>query len=377
MTIFDKRGTGLSDRVGDLPSMDLRMDDMRAVMDAAGINRAVIFGVSEGGSLAALFAAHHQNRCEALVLYGAFARFSSWFPTNEAFQYFLGYIQTAWGNGGIGPIVAPTLAGDPNFLRSVGRFERQGGSPAAVVSLMRMNSQIHIADVLSSIHVPTLVIHKTGDVMVSVQGGRELASGIPGARLFEMPGTDHLPWHEDSAKYLSEMEEFLTGERSDPVIDRVLATVLFTDIVDSTVRAEKMGDAAWRSLLNAHDQAIRKQFQKFRGQEVKSLGDGFLATFDGPARAIKCAQSICAEVVPLGLQVRAGLHTGELEMTENDVRGISVHIASRVAGLSQGSKVLVTRTVKDLVAGSGLAFSDFGEHALRGIPDHWRLYQVQ
>ena len=377
VTIFDKRGTGLSDRVGDLPSMDIRMDDMRAVMDAVGIDRAVILGVSEGGSLATLFAAHYQSRCEALLLYGAFARFESWFPTDEAFQYCLGYIQSAWGNGGIGPIVAPTLAGDPLFLRSVGRFERQGGSPAAVVALMRMNSQINIADVLSSIHVPTLVIHKTADAMVSVQGGRELAAGIPGARLFEMPGTDHLPWHEDSAVYLSEIEEFLTGERTDPVIDRVLATVLFTDIVDSTARAERLGDSAWRALLNAHDLTIRRQFQKFRGQEVKSLGDGFLATFDGPARAIKCAQTICAEVAPLGLEVRAGLHTGELEMTENDVRGISVHIASRVAGLSQGSQVLVTRTVKDLVAGSGLAFADYGEHALKGLPEQWQLYMAQ
>ena len=377
VTLFDKRGTGMSDRVGDLPCMEVRMDDMRAVMDAVGIERAVIFGVSEGGSLATLFAAHHQKRCEALVLYGAFARFSSWFANEQVFQQFLGYIETAWGNGGIGPLVAPTLVNDTGYLRSVGKFERQGGSPAAVVALMRMNSQINIVDVLSSVHVPTLVIHKTGDAMVSVEGGRELAAGIPGARLFEMPGTDHLPWHEESAIYISEIEEFLTGERSERVIDRVLATVMFTDIVDSTQRAEKLGDATWRSLLNAHDQIVRKQLQKFRGHEVKSLGDGFLATFDGPARAIRCANSICAEVQALSMEVRAGLHTGELEMTENDVRGISVHIASRVASLSQGSKVLVTRTVKDLVAGSGLTFTDYGEHALKGIPDHWQLYIAQ
>jgi pimeloyl-ACP methyl ester carboxylesterase len=377
VTIFDKRGTGLSDRVGDLPSMDVRMDDMRAVIDAAGIDRAVIMGISEGGSLATLFAAHHQARCEALVLYGAFARFSSWFPTEEAFQYFLGYIQTAWGNGGIGPLVAPTLANDAAFLRSVGKFERQGGSPAAVVALMQMNSQINIVDVLASIHVPTLVIHKTEDAMVSVEGGRELANGIPGAQLFEMPGTDHLPWYDDCQTYIAEMEEFVTGTRSDPVIDRVLATVLFTDIVDSTVRVGRMGDTAWRALLDEHDQVFRKQLQKFRGHEIKSLGDGFMATFDGPARAIKCAQNVCAEVKALGLEVRAGLHTGELEMTEHDARGICVHIASRVAAMSEGSKVLVTRTVKDLVAGSGILFTDYGDHALKGIPDKWQLYLAQ
>jgi pimeloyl-ACP methyl ester carboxylesterase len=374
VTIFDKRGTGLSDRVGDLPSMELRMDDMRSVMDAVGIERAAVFGISEGGPLATLFAAHHQRRCEALVLYGAFAKFSSWFPTPEALDYFIGYIQSAWGNGGITRMVAPSLADDPVFVRSVGKFERQGGSPAAVVALMRMNSQINISDILSAIHVPTLVIHKVDDTMVNIEGGRELAAGIPGARLIEMPGKDHLPWYDDAENYIADMEEFLTGKRSDPIADRVLATVLFTDIVDSTVRAERMGDQAWRNLLSKHDQVVRRQLQKFRGQEVKSLGDGFLATFDGPARAIKCAQSICQEVRPLGLEVRTGLHTGEVEFTENDVRGIAVHIAARVAGLSQRSQVVVTRTVKDLVAGSGLNFQDFGNHALKGLPESWQLF---
>lgn len=374
VTIFDKRGTGLSDRVGDLPNMDIRMDDMRAVMDAAGVERAVIMGISEGGSLATLFAAHHQARCEALILLGAFAKFSSWFPTDEIFQQFLGYIQTAWGNGGIAPLVAPSLQTDAEFVRSFGKFERQGGSPAAVVSLMRMNSQIDISDVLTSIHVPTLVIHKTADAMVSVDGGRALAEGIPGAKLYEMPGSDHLPWFDDCGTYIAEIEEFVTGERSDPVIDRVLATVLFTDIVDSTKTAERLGDIAWRDLLNAHDHVVRKQLHRFRGNEVKSLGDGFLVTFDGPARAIKCAHAISNAVKTLGLAVRAGLHTGEVEMTESDVRGISVHLAARVAALGQGDQVLVTRTVKDLVAGSGLNFDDFGTHALKGIPEHWQLY---
>lgn len=374
VTIFDKRGTGLSDRVGDLPNMDIRMDDMRAVMDAAGVERAVIMGISEGGSLATLFAAHHQARCEALVLLGAFAKFTSWFPTEERLQYFLGYIQTAWGNGGISPLVAPTLAEDAAFVRSVGKFERQGGSPAAVVALMRMNSQIDITDVLSSIHVPTLVIHKKDDAMVSVEGGRALAKGIAGARYFEMTGVDHLPWYDDCEIYISEIEEFVTGERSDPIVDRVLATVLFTDIVDSTKTAERMGDKAWRDLLNAHDQVVRKQLQRFRGNEVKSLGDGFLVTFDGPARAIKCAHAISDAVRQLGLAVRAGLHTGEVEMTENDVRGISVHLAARVAAMGSDRQVLVTRTVKDLVAGSGLTFSDFGTHTLKGIPEQWQLY---
>jgi class 3 adenylate cyclase len=269
------------------------------------------------------------------------------------------------------------LAEDQAWIRSAGKYERQGGSPAAVVALMKMNQQINISGILSSIQVPTLVIHRTEDKLVSIEGGRELAQGIPGARFFEMPGQDHLPWMEDYPDYMPEIQELLTGERSDHVVDRVLATVMFTDIVDSTVKAEKAGDSVWRGVIEGHNQIVRKQLQKFRGHEIKTMGDGFLVTFDGPARAIKCAKSICEEVKRLGIEIRAGLHTGELEMTENDVRGISVNITARVSALSQGSQVLVTRTVKDLVAGSGIVFNDFGEHVLKGIPDQWQLYSAQ
>jgi pimeloyl-ACP methyl ester carboxylesterase/class 3 adenylate cyclase len=377
ITIFDKRGTGLSDRVGDLPSLDVRMDDLRAVMDAVGIQKASLFGISEGGSLACVFAATFPERCEALILFGCFARFSSWVPTDEAFEGLLNYIKTGWGSGFTGTVSSPSLAEDQAWIRSAGKYERQGGSPAAVVALMKMNQQINISGILSSIQVPTLVIHRTEDKLVSIEGGRELAQGIPGARFFEMPGQDHLPWMEDYPDYMPEIQELLTGERSDHVVDRVLATVMFTDIVDSTVKAEKAGDSVWRGVIEGHNQIVRKQLQKFRGHEIKTMGDGFLVTFDGPARAIKCAKSICEEVKRLGIEIRAGLHTGELEMTENDVRGISVNITARVSALCQGSQVLVTRTVKDLVAGSGIVFNDFGEHVLKGIPDQWQLYSAQ
>lgn len=377
VTMFDKRGTGLSDRVAELPHMEVRMDDMRAVMDAVGIEQAAVMGISEGGSLATLFAAHHQHRCQALILYGAFARFTSWFPTDDALKQFIGYIDSDWGAGGIIQMVAPSLAHDSAYVEWMGKFERQGASPSAVKALMHMNSQIDISDVLSSVHVPTLVIHKSDDGTVDVAGGRDLAAGIPNARYFEFPGADHLPWYDDCDIYISEIEAFLTGSRYEPVVDRVLTTVLFTDIVDSTRQADMLGDRAWRDVSEAHDQAFRKHLDRFRGTEVKSLGDGFLATFDGPARAVRCAQAVRDEVARLGVQIRAGAHTGEVQLVDDDVLGISVNIASRVAALSPAEQVTVTRTVKDLVAGSGLAFDDFGEHVLKGVPDTWHLFAAR
>lgn len=377
VTIFDKRGTGLSDRVADIPTMEERIDDMRAVMDAAGIERAALFGVSEGGSMASLFAAHYPARCEALILYGSFARFSTWFPTQEALDGFMDYARNHWGSGGLIQVGAPSLVNDPAAVQSVGKFERSGASPSAVSALMKMNSQIDISAMLPSIHVPTLIIHKTGDMMVPVEGSRELAALIPNARLFEMEGVDHMPWYDDCTVYLSEMEEFLTGDRSDAVADRVLATVLFSDIVDSTKRAEAMGDRAWRDLLDAHDQAIKKQLERFRGNQVKSLGDGVLATFDGPARAIRAAQAMREAANRIGIAIRIGLHAGEIEITDKDVRGISVHIAARVSAQAQGNQIVASRTVKDLVAGSGLNFDYLGEHELKGVPDTWQLYLVK
>jgi class 3 adenylate cyclase len=375
--MFDKRGTGLSDQVSELPGMDQRLDDVSAVMDAVGIERAAIFGISEGGSLATLFAASHPERSQALIIYGGFAQFSSWFPTQEALEGLIQYIDKNWGSGESMPMFAPTKQGDLAFQQWWGKFERLGASPAAAITLMRMNSQIDITEILPSINVPTLVIHRKDDVTVNVEGGRLLAERIPGAKYVELSGTDHLPFvGEDSDRILDEMEHFLTGETSTPSVERVLATVVFTDIVGSTARAQTLGDRAWGDLLDLHDKAVRKELSRFRGNEIKWTGDGFLAAFDRPARAIQCALAIVNTVRALGLEVRAGIHTGEVDFVKNDIRGIAVHIASRVADLANGGDVVVSRTVKDLVAGSGIAFQDYGTHELKGVPDQWMLFRA-
>ena len=376
VVIFDKRGTGLSDRGIDLPAMDDRMDDVRAVMDAVRIERAHQFGISEGGSLAALFAATHPERTDSLVLYGAFARFFHWVATDEDFDAFIRYFDEQWGSGTSLPNFVPAHAGDPALQQWWAKFERLGASPSAAIALMRMNREIDITGVLHSIQVPTLVIHRTEDVLVSVEGGRELAAGIPNARLVEIPGTDHFLFLDAGDRILAEMQEFLTGVRPTSTIDRVLATVVFTDIVGSTARAEAKGDLGWRTLIEVHDKAVRQELARFRGKEVKTLGDGFLATFDGPARAIHCAHAIRDSVRQIDVPVRIGVHTGEVELTEHDVRGIAVHIASRVAHLGSAEDVLVSRTVRDLVAGSGIAFEDFGTHILKGIPEEWQVFRA-
>jgi pimeloyl-ACP methyl ester carboxylesterase len=378
VVLFDKRGTGLSDRVAHQPHMDERMDDLRAVMDAVGIERANLFGISEGGSLATLFAATHPERTQSLVLYGSFARFRHWIATDQAWDALMKYMDEAWGSGKSLPAFAPSKANDPAIQQWWGKFERLGASPSAAIALMRMNREIDISGILHSIRVPALIVHRSEDALVSVEGGRELAAGIPGARLVEIPGADHLFFLDDDAsdRMLAEMEEFLTGARSAPVVDRVLATVVFEDIVDSTKRADAHGDRAWRDLLESHDRTVRRELSRFRGREVKSLGDGFLATFDGPARAIHCANAIRDSLRGFDVPVRIGLHTGEVELAENDVRGIAVHIASRVAQLGGADDVLVSRTVKDLVAGSGIKFEDFGAHALKGIPEPWQVFRA-
>jgi pimeloyl-ACP methyl ester carboxylesterase/plasmid stabilization system protein ParE len=376
VVIFDKRGTGLSDRVANLPVMDERMDDVRAVMDAVGIERAIQFGISEGGSLATLFAASHPERTQSLIVYGGFARFFHWIPDDAGFDALIGYIDEHWGSGASLPMFAPSKAEDVAVQQWWGKFERLGASPSAAMALMRMNREIDISGILHTVQVPTLVLHVTDDTLVSVEGARELAAGIPNARLVEFPGTDHLAFLHADDKILAEIEEFSTGSRSTPVVDRVLATVVFTDIVDSTVRAGVKGDLAWRDLLNAHDKTVRQELSRFRGREVKSLGDGFLATFDGPARAIHCARAIRDSLHRLALPVRIGVHTGEVELAEDDVRGIAVHIASRVAHIGGANDVLVSRTVKDLVAGSGIKFDDFGTHTLKGIPEQWQVYRA-
>jgi class 3 adenylate cyclase/esterase/lipase len=378
VAMFDKRGTGMSDRVAEMPGLDLRMDDLRAVMDAAGMEQAALLGLSEGGSLAALFAATFPNRCTALILCGAFARFSSWFPTEEAFAQFLGYVDQAWGSGGAVPFFVPSRINDAAFQRWFGRFERLGATPAAVAAYMRMNSQIDISGVLPTIRVPTLVIHRTGDVTINIEGGRYLAEHIPGARLLEMPGTDHPPMFGENANETADaIQEFLTGAKGPTEVDRVLATVLFTDIVGSTEKAVELGDSRWRNLLDSHHALIKRNLSRFRGHEIKSTGDGILATFDGPARGVRCACAIRDEIRQLGIEVRAGLHTGECEMMGDDVGGIAVHIGARVASLASANEVLVSSTVKDLVAGSGLRFLDHGSRSLKGVPGDWRIYAVE
>jgi class 3 adenylate cyclase/alpha-beta hydrolase superfamily lysophospholipase len=368
--MFDKRGTGLSDPVSEVPSLELRMDDVRAVMDAVGTERAAQLGISEGGPLATLFAATYPQRCRGLVLYGSFAR-SSWI-TPEGLEAYLRYVERAWGSGGSLPMWAPSRRNDPALQQWWGRFERLGASPAAAIALVRMIDKIDISDILSSIHVPTLVIHCTGDTLINVEHGRVLAEHIPGARLLELPGDDHLFFLHDQIG--DAIEEFLTGSISPAENQRVLATVLFTDIVGSTARAEELGDQRWQNLLDAHHTTVRRQLARYRGNEVKSLGDGFLATFDGPARAVRCACAIAEAVGPLRIQVRSGLHTGEIELVDNDVKGIAVHIASRVSALAEPGEVLVSRTVKDLVAGSGLSFNKRGKHSLKGLQEPMDLY---
>ena len=378
VAMFDKRGTGMSDRVTEMPGLDLRMDDLRAVMDAAGMEQAALLGLSEGGSLAALFAATFPSRCTALILCGAFAKFSSWFPTEEAFAQFLGYVDQAWGSGGAVPFFVPSRVNDAAFQRWFGRFERLGATPAAVTAYMRMNSQIDISGVLPTIRVPTLVVHRTGDVTINIEGGRYLAEHIPGARLLEMPGSDHPPMcGENANEIVDAIQEFLTGAKGPTEVDRVLATVLFTDIVGSTEKAVELGDSRWRNLLDSHHAMIKRNLSRFRGQEIKNTGDGVLATFDGPARGVRCACAIRDEIRQLGIEVRAGLHTGECEMMGDDVGGIAVHIGARVASLASANEVLVSSTVKDLVAGSGLRFLDHGNRSLKGVPGDWRIYAVE
>lgn len=372
---FDKRGTGLSDRVEILPTVDERMDDVRAVMDAAGSERAAVFGLSEGGSLATLFAAHYPERCRALVLWGAFAKFSSWFPTSEKLEKFFDYVEKDWGTGGNIGAWAPGKKDDPAFREWFAKRERTSASPSAVVALMRMNMMIDISGILPYVHVPTLVVHRTNDPVVNVEGGRQLANHIPNARLLELPGVNHMPFlGDDTDRVTNEIAEFLTGVKPATGGERVLATVLLTDIVDSTKRAEAMGDRRWRELLDAHNAVFRRELTRFRGTEIKTTGDGFLVTFDGPGRAIYCSLSLITAVRSLGIEIRAGLHTGELEVGESDVRGIAVHVAARVAALANPSECLVTRTVKDLVAGADIRFAERGKRNLKGLAEAIDLF---
>jgi pimeloyl-ACP methyl ester carboxylesterase len=374
---FDKRGTGLSDRELDSPTLEDRMDDIRAVMDAVDSKKAALFGFSEGGSMAVLFAATYPERCHSLILFAPMEKFATWCPTEEKYQGVMQYIDNAWGNGGITDFVAPILAEDKVFREWVARYERLSASPAAAMSLTRMNREIDIRHVLPVIRVPTLVMHRTDDGWINVAGGRYFGSHIPGARYIEFPGADHLPWVDNADTVVDRIEEFLTGSITAVEPDRVLATVLFTDIVGSTEKAAALGDRRWRDLLDKHHATIRSNLTRFRGNEVKTTGDGFLATFDGPARGVRCACALADGIRPLGIELRAGLHTGECEMMDSDVGGIAVHIGARVASLAGAGEVFVSSTVKDLVAGSGLRFGDRGNQTLKGVPGEWHIYAVE
>lgn len=375
---FDKRGTGLSDRSVGFPTLEERIDDIRAVMDAAGSSRAVLLGISEGGAMIQLFAATYPERVSGLILMGSYSNAKISIPSYKDPKLAEAQILATWGTGASLPDFAPDLARDPEFLDWWGRFERVSASPSAVVKLRQMNSEIDVTPILASIQAPTLVIHRVGDVRCSIENAREMAAAIPNARMVELLGRDHLVWLEESGTVLSEIRNFVDTAHEPIEPDRVLATVLFTDIVNSTQRAAAIGDMQWRSVLEAHFSLARSQLRRFRGREIKTLGDGILATFDGPARAVRCAQAIATGVQPLGIAIRAGLHTGEIEVRDDsDVSGIAVNIASRVSHLAGSSEVLVSSTVKDLVAGSGLTFHDLGPHAIKGIEDELRIFAVQ
>jgi pimeloyl-ACP methyl ester carboxylesterase len=381
LILFDKRGTGLSDRVPDdqLPTLEQRMDDVRVVMDAVGSERAALFGVSEGGVMSALFAATYPERVRALVIFSTYAKriWSAeypWAPTPEERAATYEAVERTWADQLDLDEYIPGATEE--FKRRAAAYFRRSASPGAAVTLLRMNTQIDIRHVLPAISVPTLIMHRTGDRDIKVEEGRYIAGHIPGARFVELPGDDHWPWVGDADAVLEEIEEFLTGIRPAPDPDRVLATVLFTDVVGSTKRAAELGDRRWRDVLEEHHRAVRRGLHRFRGREIDTAGDGFLATFDGPARAIRCACEIRDAVRALGLEIRAGLHAGECEFRGDAVSGIAVHTGARVSALAAPGEVLVSGTVKDLVAGSGIEFEDRGVHELTGVPGDWRLYAV-
>jgi pimeloyl-ACP methyl ester carboxylesterase len=377
---FDKRGTGLSDRNVGLPDLESRMDDVRVVMDAVGSEAAALFGYSEGGPLAALFAATYPERVRALVLYGTYAKRRDpdddypWAPTWDERVAIAAEFEETWGSN----VDLGTMWPDPDEAEAAW-FHRRGRaslSPAGARDLILMNSRVDVRDVLPTIQCPTLVLHRTGDRDASIDEGRYIAARIPGARFVELPGDDHT-LVADPRVVLDELEEFLTGVRPKPSTDRVLATILFTDLVGSTQRATRLGDAAWAELLGRHDATIRTELERFDGEEIDTAGDGFLALFDGPARAIRCGLAIRESLGGLGLEVRAGVHTGEVERPVGEKpRGIAVHVGARVMALAGSGEVLVSSTTHDLVAGSGLDFEDRGEHVLKGVESARRVYAV-
>jgi pimeloyl-ACP methyl ester carboxylesterase/class 3 adenylate cyclase len=380
LIMVDKRGTGLSDRGVGLPTLDERMDDVRAVMDAAGSDQAALFGISEGGSMAMLFTATYPERTRALILWGAYARLlkAPDYPAGvspKLFEQTAPYIEPRWGTGvGFGAWM-PSCAKDERARAWFAKAQRLAASPADAVALLTTYNLIDARDALPIISRPTLVLHRVGDRMIPVELARYVADHIPGARLVEFPGEDHILMRNQDP-VIDEIQEFITGVRPQAEPDRLLSTVLFTDIVESTRLAAEAGDRRWREILERHEDVVRRELERYRGRAVKTMGDGFLATFDGPARAVRCAEAIRGELRLDGVEIRAGLHTGEIEVMGEDVGGIAVHIAARVAAMAGGGETLVSSTVKDLVVGSGIEFEDRGAHELKGVPGEWRVFAV-
>jgi pimeloyl-ACP methyl ester carboxylesterase/class 3 adenylate cyclase len=378
---FDKRGSGLSDRPADVGTLEERIDDMRAVMDAVGSDRAAIVGWSEGGPMSLLYAATHPDRvthlvtCASMACYvGSPDRGAVMVP--EVFPTFVDVLVEQWGTGWFCEYIAPSIAADANVRRFLGRLERQSASPQTMRGLWDAVGKMDVRPVLSAVTVPTLVVRRRDEVMPP-EPSHYIAAHIPGARYVEVPGEDHVPWLGDLETYVGVIEEFVTGQPSAAVPDdRVLATVLFTDIVGSTARAADLGDRRWHEVLDAFQSTVRREVARYRGREVNTRGDDFLVTFDGPARALRCALAITDAAAALGLDVRSGVHTGEVELHGDDLAGIAVHIGARVSALAAPGEVLATTTVRDLVVGSGIAFADRGEHELRGVPGCWSLVAV-
>jgi class 3 adenylate cyclase len=381
LIVFDARGAGLSDQAPELPPMEDQMDDLTAVLDAVGSTSAAIFGISQAGPMAILFAASYPERTRAIALYGSYAsaRRREGYPWGRSPEWMADFgrqIDEAWGSGVFLSAVAPSRLRDEPFRRWWAKYERLSHGPGNALAYFRMNAQIDVRAILGSIQVPCLVLQRRRDSYRDPGHARYLAERIPGARLVELDGIDHLPYLGDADAVLDEVEEFLTGVRPPPERERVLATVMFTDIVGSTEHASALGDRGWKELLERHHAIVREEIGRYRGREVDTTGDGFLATFDGPARAVRCATAIVRAMPDIGLEVRAGVHTGEVELMGAEVSGIAVHIGARVAALAGPGDVLVSGTVRDLVAGSGIDFLDRGEAALKGVPGQWRLFSV-